>query len=99
MIYMYVKYIINLQSIYVIFNFIEINDTSKDICRNFLQIRMFKLNIDVNVNTYICFFVVLKTFFFNMIILYFVELYSPKFQELPSSNHQIIYDFNNEFNN
>ncbi len=37
--------------------------------------------------------------FLNMIILYFVELYSPKFQELPSSNHQIIYDFNNEFNN
>jgi hypothetical protein len=31
-----------------------------------------------------------------MIILYFVELYNPKFQELPSSSHQIIYDFNNE---
>jgi hypothetical protein len=60
---MYVKYIINLQRIYVIFNFVGINDTSKDICRNFLQIQMFKLNIDVNVNTQICFFVVLQTFF------------------------------------
>jgi hypothetical protein len=34
-----------------------------------------------------------------MTVLYFVELYNPKFQEFPSSNHQIIYDFNNEFNN
>jgi hypothetical protein len=64
-IYMYVKYIINIQRIYVIFNFIEINDTSKDICRNFLQIQMFKLNIDVNVNT-ICFLVVLQTFFLSI---------------------------------
>jgi hypothetical protein len=48
---MYVKYIINLQRIYVIFNFIGINDTPKDICRNFLQIQIFTLNIDVNVNT------------------------------------------------
>jgi hypothetical protein len=48
---MYVKYIINLQRIYVIFDFIGINDTSKDICKNFLQIQMFKLNIDLNVNT------------------------------------------------
>jgi hypothetical protein len=51
MIYMYVKYIINLQRIYVIFNFIGINDTSKDICRNFLQTQMLKFNIVVNVNT------------------------------------------------
>jgi len=48
---MYVKYVINLQRIYVIFNFIGINDTSKDICRNFLQIQMLKLNIDVSLNT------------------------------------------------
>jgi hypothetical protein len=98
MIYMYVKYIISIQRICVIFNFIGINDTSKDICRNFLQIQMFKLNIDVNVNTQYVFLLFYKPFFFNMIILYFVELYNPKFQELPSSNHQIIYDFNNEFN-
>jgi hypothetical protein len=51
MIYMYVKYVINLQRMYVIFNFIGINDTSKDICRNFLQIQMLKLNIDVSLNT------------------------------------------------
>jgi hypothetical protein len=51
MIYMYMIYIINLQRIYVIFNFIGINDKSKDICRVFFQIQMFKLNIEVNVNT------------------------------------------------
>jgi hypothetical protein len=98
MIYMYVKYNINLQRIYVIFNFIGISDTSKDICRNFLQTQMLKFNIVVNVNTQYV-FLLFKFIFLNLIILYFVELYSPKFQELPSSNHQMTYDFNNEFNN
>jgi hypothetical protein len=98
MIYMYVKYIINLQRIYVIFNFSGISDTSKDICKNCFQIQNFKLNINVNVNTQYV-FLLFKFIFLNLIILYFVELYSPKFQELPSSNHQMTYDFNNEFNN
>jgi hypothetical protein len=60
---MYVKYIINLQRIYVIFNYIGINDTSKDICRNFLEIQIFKLNIDVNVNTQYVFLLFKKPFF------------------------------------
>jgi hypothetical protein len=65
MIYMYVIHIINLQRIYVIFNFIGINDTSKDICRIFFQIQMFKLNIDVNVKTQYVFWLFLKPFFFQ----------------------------------
>jgi hypothetical protein len=60
---MYVKYITNLQRIYVIFNFVGINDTSKDICRNFLEIQIFKLNIDVNVNTQYVFLLFKKPFF------------------------------------